>query len=61
MKLGSGILKTSIQNLSDEIFHFYNSLVLTDDLTFQRTHFRITPPNIPRIYIHDTASDDNDD
>jgi hypothetical protein len=61
MKLGSGILKTSIQNLSDENFHFYNSLVLTDDLTFQWTHFCITPPNIPRIYNHDTASDDNDD
>jgi hypothetical protein len=36
-------------------------LVLTDDLAFQRTHFQITPPNIPRIYNHDTASDDNDD
>jgi hypothetical protein len=61
MRLGSGILKTAIQNLSDENFHFYNSLILTDDLAFQRTHFRITPPNIPRIYNHDTASDDNDD
>jgi hypothetical protein len=61
MKLGSGILKTSIQHLSDENFHFYNYLVLTDDLAFQWTHFRITPPNIPRIYNHDTASDDNDD
>jgi hypothetical protein len=61
MKLGSEILKTSIKNLSDEIFHFYNSLVLTDDPVFQRTHFRIPPPNIPRIYNHDTASDDNDD
>jgi hypothetical protein len=61
MKLGSGILKTSIQNLSDENAHFYNSLVLTDDLAFQRTHFRITPPNIPRLYHHDAASDDNDD
>jgi hypothetical protein len=61
MKLGSGILKTSIQHLSDENFHFYNSLVLTDDIAFQRTHFQITPPNIPRIYNHDTASDDNDD
>jgi hypothetical protein len=61
MKLGIGIIKTSIQNLSDENFHFYNSPVLTDDLAFQRTHFRITPPNIPRIYNHDTASDDNDD
>jgi hypothetical protein len=60
MKLGSGILKTSIQNLSDENFHFYNSLVLTDDLTFQRTHFRITPPNIQRIYNYDMASDEND-
>jgi hypothetical protein len=39
MKLGSGILKHSIQNSKDENFHFYNSLVLTDDLAFQRTHF----------------------
>jgi hypothetical protein len=61
MKLGSGILKTSIQHLSDENFHFYNSLVLTDYLEFQRTHFRITPLNIPHIYKHDMALDDNDD
>jgi hypothetical protein len=61
MKLGSGILKSSVQHLSDENFHFYNSLVLTDDLAFQRTPFRITPPNIPCIYNHDTATDDNDD
>jgi hypothetical protein len=61
MKLGNGILKTSIQNLSDENFPFYNSLVLTYDLAFQRTHFRITPPNIPRLYNHNAASDDNDD
>jgi hypothetical protein len=61
MKLGIVILKTAIQNFSDENFHFYNSLVLTDDLAFQRTHFRITPPNIQLIYNHDTTSDDNDD
>jgi hypothetical protein len=61
MKLGNAILKTSVQELSDENFHFYNSLVLTDDLTFQRTHLRITPPNIPRIYQHDTISDSTDD
>jgi hypothetical protein len=61
MKLGNGILKNSIQKLSDENFHFYNSLVLTDDLAFQRTHFRITPPNIPRIYQHDKISDSTDD
>jgi hypothetical protein len=61
MKLGSGMLKSTVQHLSDENFHFYNSLVLTDDLAFQRTHFRITPPNIPRIYNHDTPTDDNDD
>jgi hypothetical protein len=61
MKLGNGIVKTSIQNLSDENFHFYNSLVLTDDLAFQRTHFRITPLNIPHLYQHDATSDDNDD
>jgi hypothetical protein len=57
MKLGNGILKTSVQGLSDENFHFYNSLVLTDDLAFQRTYFRITPPNIPKIYQHDTISE----
>jgi hypothetical protein len=61
MKLSTGILKTSIQNLSNENFHFYNSLVLTDDLAFQRTHFRITPPNIPRLFQHDAASDEQDD
>jgi hypothetical protein len=61
MKLGNAILKTSIQNLSDENFHFYNALVLTDDFAFQRTHFRITLPNIPRLYNHDAAHDDNDD
>jgi hypothetical protein len=61
MNLGIGIPKSSVQHLSDENFHFYNSLVLTDDLAFQRTHFRITPPNIPRIYNHDTATDDNAD
>jgi hypothetical protein len=61
MKLSSGILKTSIQNLSDENFHFYNYLVLTDDFAFQQTHFGTTPLNIPRLYYHDAASDDNDD
>jgi hypothetical protein len=60
MKFGNGILKTWIQNLWDENFHFYNSLVLTDDLAFQQTHFWITPPNIPRLYQHDATSDDND-
>jgi hypothetical protein len=61
MKLGNGILKTSIQNLSDKNFHFYNSLVLTDDLALQRLHFWITPPNIPYLYQHDTASHEQDD
>jgi hypothetical protein len=61
MKLGSGILKSTVQQLSDENFHFYNYLVLTDDLAFQRTHFRITPPNIPRIYNHDASTEDTDD
>jgi hypothetical protein len=61
MKLGSGILKSTVQQLSDENFHFYNSLVLTDDLAFQRTHFQITTPNIPRIYNNNASTDDNDD
>jgi hypothetical protein len=35
--------------------------VLIDDLAFQRTHFRTTPTNIPRLYQHDMATDDNDE
>jgi hypothetical protein len=61
MKIGSGILKTSIQNLKEENFQLYNSLVLTDDLAFQRTYFRTTPTNIPCMYQHDAASDEQDD
>jgi hypothetical protein len=61
LKLGNGILKTSIQNLLEKNFHFYNSQVLTDDLAFQRTYFRIKPPNIPHLYQHDAASDEQDD
>jgi hypothetical protein len=61
MKLGNGILKKSVQEVSDAHFHFYNSLVLTDDLAFQRTYFRVTPPKIPRIYQHYTISDSTDD
>jgi hypothetical protein len=36
-------------------------MVVTDDLAFQRTHFRTTPTKIPRLYQHDMASDDNKD
>jgi hypothetical protein len=61
MNLSSGILKHSIQNSKDEDFHFYNSLVLTDDLVFQRTHFRKIPQNIPHLYQHDTVSDSHED
>jgi hypothetical protein len=61
MKLSSGILKHSIQNSKDEEFHFYNSLVLPDDLAFQHTHFIKTPQNIPGLYQHNTVSDDNED
>jgi hypothetical protein len=61
MKLVSGILKHSIQNSKDENFHFCNSLVLTDDLAFQQTHFRKTPTNIPRLHQHDMTSDDYED
>jgi hypothetical protein len=61
MKLGSGIPKHSIKNLKDNNFHVYNSLILKDDLAFQRTYFRTTPTNIPRLYQHDVASDEQDD
>jgi hypothetical protein len=61
MKLGSGILEHLIQNSKDEDFHFYNLLVLMDDLAFQRTHFKKMTPNISCLYQHDTASDDHED
>jgi hypothetical protein len=61
MKLGSGILKDSIQNSKDEDFYFYNLLVLADGLAFQRTHFRTRTSNNPRLYQHDVASDDHKD
>jgi hypothetical protein len=61
MKLGSVILKHSIQDWKEENVHVCNSLVLTDDMAFQRTHFKKRPPNIPRMYQHDTASDDHED
>jgi hypothetical protein len=50
-------LKHRSKTYQTKNINFYNSLVLTDDLAFQRTHFRITPPNIPRLYQHDTVSD----
>jgi hypothetical protein len=61
MKLGSVILKHSIQDSKDENFHFYNSLFLTDDMAFQRIHFKKSPLNIPCIYQHNTASDDHEE
>jgi hypothetical protein len=50
MKLVSGILKSTVQQLSDENFHFYKSLVLTDDLAFQQTHFGSHPPTSHALY-----------
>jgi hypothetical protein len=61
MKLGNSILKTSIQNLSDENFDFYNSLVLMgsgnkdkhktlDDLGFARkVHLATIPRESPTL------------
>jgi hypothetical protein len=54
-------VQEKLTSSSNEKFHFYNSLLLTNDLASQGTHFRITPPSIPHIYNHDTESDDNDD
>jgi hypothetical protein len=61
MKLGFRYTKNLDSKLKIQNFHFYNSLVLPDDLTFQRTHSRITPPNIPRLYQHDAAYSEQDD
>ena len=61
MKLGKGILKHTIDNCQKEKFHFYNSLVLTDDLAFQRIYFKGTPVNVPRIYWNDNAPENIDD
>jgi hypothetical protein len=60
MKVCSGILKRALINQTvDEHFHFYNSLTLTDDIVFQRTHFRKSPTNMRRIYTPDAATDDD--
>jgi hypothetical protein len=55
-----GILKHSIQESEDENVHFYNSLVLTDDLPVQRTHFNKRPPNIQCDYQRDRTSYDHE-
>jgi hypothetical protein len=57
MKLGSGILKHSIQDSKDDNFHSYNSLILRDDLAFQRMYFKKIPTSIPCLYQHDIAPD----
>jgi hypothetical protein len=57
MKLCSGIPKHTFNKADDEHFRFYNSLVLTDNIAFQRTHFRKAPTNIPRLYTPDADTD----
>jgi hypothetical protein len=59
MKVCSGILKQAFNKANDEHFHYYNSLVLTDDIAFQRTYFIKAPTNIPQIYTRDAATAGN--
>jgi hypothetical protein len=69
MKLCSGILKQALNLANDEhfyvhlhfhfhfLFRFYNSLVLSNAIPFQRTYFRKIPNNTPRFYTPDAATD----
>jgi hypothetical protein len=61
MKLCSGILKHASNKADDEQFHFYNSLLLIDDISFQRTHFRKAPTNIPQLYTPNAATEDDEE
>jgi hypothetical protein len=59
MKLLSGIMKHAFNQAGDEHFYFCNSLILTDDIAFQRPHFRKAPTNIPQIYTPNAATEDD--
>jgi hypothetical protein len=60
MKLCPGILNHALNQANDEHFHFYNSLVLTDVIAFQRVHFRKVPKNTPHMYTPDAATNDDE-
>jgi hypothetical protein len=60
MKLCSKFILQESASVENEHFHFCNSLVLTDDIAYQRKYFKKTPKGMPQIYIPD-AIDDNDE
>jgi hypothetical protein len=60
MTLRPCILKHALDHTNDEQFHFYNSLVHTDDNAFQRIHFRKIPTNTPCIYMPGAATNDDE-
>jgi hypothetical protein len=57
MKLCSGVLHQQCGKADNGHFHFYNSLVLTDDIAFQRKYFKKTPKVMPHNYIPDAIND----
>jgi hypothetical protein len=59
MKLCSGILNQESDKAGNKKNDFYNSLMLTDDISFQRKSFTKTPICIPHIYITDAINDDD--
>jgi hypothetical protein len=59
MKLCSNVLLQESADGENEHFHFYNSLVLPDDIAYQRKYFKKTPKGMPQIYMPD-AIDDNE-
>jgi hypothetical protein len=61
MKLSSNIILRESAQAENAQFHFYNSLVLTDDTAFQRKYFKKTPKGMPQIYIPDAIGDSDDD
>jgi hypothetical protein len=61
VKLSSNVILRETAQAENAQFHFYNSLVLTDNMTFQRKYFKITPKGMPQTYIPDAIGDSNDE
>jgi hypothetical protein len=61
MKLSSTVILRESAQAEHEQFHFYYSLVLTDDMAFQQKYFKKIPKGMPQIYIPDTINDSDDE
>jgi hypothetical protein len=47
--------------VENELFHFYNSPLLTDDIAYQWKYLKKTPKGMPQIYIPDAIDDHDED